>query len=111
MTIRANIEEKILEMQKEVQKHGPKGGELSQKVKEGAISAILGGKEERVAYMKIFAKTPAQLARLIPSDGTENDPEKRIARAYLVANAVCAPGTTTGLTNNVFDILDTPPAV
>ena len=97
MTIRANIEERIVQMQKEVEELGPTGGEISQRVKQGAISAILGGAADWVAYMNIFAKTPEELARLIPIDGTEDDPEKREARAYLVANAVCTPGTATGL--------------
>lgn len=107
MTIRANIEEKIVEIQKEIEIHGPQGGPLSKKIKEGSISAIMGGASDWVGYMSNFAKTPEELARLIPTDGTENDPKKREARAYLVANAVCTPGTATGLIDNVFDTLDT----
>ena len=111
MTIRANIEARIVEMQKEVDQLGKEGGEMSQKVKQGAINAILGGAKDYIAYMSLFANTPAELARLIPSDGTQDDPTMRQARAYLVANAVCAPGTATGLTANVFDLLDNPPVV
>lgn len=107
MTIRANIEEKIVVMQEEIAANPPNGGEVSQRIKQGAISAILGGAADWIAYMNNFAKTPEELAKLIPTDGTEDHPEKREARAYLVANAVCAPGTATGLIDNVFDRLDT----
>jgi hypothetical protein len=109
MTIRANIEERIRQMVQEIAGEGPGGGEISQQVKQRAIAAIMGGAADWVAYMNLFAKTPAELARLIPSDGTQDDPEKREARAYLVANAICTPGTATGLADNVFDRLDTPP--
>jgi hypothetical protein len=109
MTIRANIEAKIVEMQQEVEAHGSAGGDVSRQVKEGAINAIMGGAADWVAYMKLFANNPDQLARLIPSDGTEDDLDKREARAYLVSNAICAPGTATNLIDNVFDRLDTPP--
>jgi hypothetical protein len=106
MTIRANIEEVIVEIQKEIEELGPAGGEFSQEVKLNAIAAILGGDPERVVYMKHYAKTSAELARLVPNGEAEEDPERREARAYLIANAVCAPATATGLINNVFDRLD-----
>jgi hypothetical protein len=110
MTIRANIEARIIEMQKEVDEHGSAGADVSKKIKQRAIDAIMGGAPDYIAYMSLFAKTPDELARLIPTDGTEDDPDQREARAYLVANAICAPGTATGLVDNVFDRLD-PPAV
>lgn len=109
MTIRKNIEEKIVEMQQEIEEFAPQGklGPTSKKVKEGSIAAILGGAADWISYMSLFAKTPEELAKLIPTDGTQDDPDKREARAYLVANAVCTPGTATGLLDNVFDRLDT----
>jgi hypothetical protein len=112
MTIKANIEAKIEELQQEKEamlqmdppdQVGPKAKEL----KELAISAVLGNRDAYNAYMKLFAKTTDELARLIPFDNTENDPVKREARAYLVSNAVCAPATATGLIDNVFGRLDT----
>jgi hypothetical protein len=109
MTIRANIQARIVQMQAEVEANPNEIGEVSKKVKEGAINAIMGGAADWVSYMSLFANTPAELARLVPSDGTQDDPNMREARAYLVANAICAPGTTTGLLDNVFDRLDTPP--
>ena len=107
MTIKANIEEKIQELKTERAQTPP--GEVGPKnteVKALAIAAILGEKEDFIAYMKLFAKTPDELARLIPTDGTENDEKKREARAYLVSNAICAPGTTTQLLENVTGRLD-----
>jgi hypothetical protein len=110
MTIRANIEARKAQMLKEVQDSGTNGGEFSKLIKERAINAIMGGAADWVAYMSLFAQTPDELARLIPTDGTDADADKREARAYLVANAICAPGTATGLVENVFNRLD-PPAV
>jgi hypothetical protein len=57
-------------------------------------------------YMNTFAKSPEELARLIPTDGTDNDPVKRDARAYLVANGTCGTGTTMTLQDNVTTKLD-----
>lgn len=109
MTIRANIEKRMEEMQKEVEKLGTQGGEVSKNVKEAAIAAILGGAAEWVTYMNLFATTPAELARLIPGVEPDDNSDRLEARAYLVANAVCAPATATGLLESVFDRLDTPP--
>ena len=106
MTIRANIEAKILEIEAELITHPQGDGPKAKAVRDGAIAAILGGSEDWVAYMDIFAETPEELARLVPSDGTHADPSKREARAYLVANGVCAPGTTRGMLNKVEDRLD-----
>ena len=106
MTIRANIEERMVQMQQEIEQFGPQGGEISRYVKEAAINAIMGGPQEWEVYMEIFAKNPDELARLIPHREQALDPDKREALAYLVSNAVCAPGTATGLIENVFDRLD-----
>lgn len=111
MTIKANIEEKIKELKLEreaMQQLQPANqvGPKNKQLKDLAIAAILGEKEDFIAYMKLFAKTPDELARLIPTDGTDNDEKKREARAYLVSNAICAPGTTTQLLENVFGRLD-----
>ena len=111
MTIKANIQEKIQELKTEreqMQQLQPPGqvGPKNKEIKALAIAAILGEKADFIAYMKLFAKTPNELARLIPTDGTENDDTKREARAYLVSNAICAPGTTTQLLENVTNRLD-----
>jgi hypothetical protein len=104
MTIRENIRAKMNAIAVEVEA----GAEIpvSKKLKEMGINAILGGAKDWLAYMNLFAGGPGELARLIPTDGTENDVEKQEARAYLVANSVCAPGTAGALENTVFDKLD-----
>ena len=111
MTIRQNIQKVIEDLQKDREQNPPDGGQFSKDFKEAAISAVLGGSEDYLAYMRRFGNTPGEIARLIPTDGTHNDSVKREARAYLVSNGVCAPGTATGLLNEVLDKLDTPPVV
>ncbi len=78
-----------------------------------AIAAILGGIESPAweTYMRQYIDNPApandpdlptrQLMRLLGTDGTGNNVEMRKRRAYLVANAICAQGTGTGLPQNV----------
>jgi hypothetical protein len=108
MTIRAKIEQKMADIEAELVTHPAGDGPIAKAVREGAINAIHGGASDWVQYMQLFGPTTNELARMIPTDGT-NDPDKREARAYLVSNGVCAPGTATGLINNVLDRLDTPP--
>jgi hypothetical protein len=72
------------------------------------IAAINGGIKSAAlkAYMMQFVEQnppgtpvdPAQLARLLATDGTLGDPELDMHRAYMVANAVC-----NGFTPNNFD--------
>lgn len=111
MTIRANIQKVIDDLEADRIAHPPNGGDFSKNFKEAAISAVLGGVDDYAAYMRRFAQTPGQIARLIPTDGSHTNPDNREARAYLVSNGVCAPATATGLLNNVLDRLDTPPVV
>lgn len=106
MTIQANIKEVTEKLQTDIEVNGAEGGDFSREVVTKAVNAILGEKEDYIKYMELFAKTPDELARLIPTDGSDNDPVKRKARAYLVSNAVCAPATATGLIENVHDFLD-----
>jgi hypothetical protein len=108
MSIQENVLEVMDEIERERAEFQPTGtvGPIATDLKAKAIAAIMGGATHWIAYMNLFSKGPAELARLIPTDGTENNPDKREARAYLVANAVCAPGTTTRLIETVFDRLD-----
>jgi hypothetical protein len=56
--------------------------------------------------MELFAGgSTANLDRLIPRDGSD-DPDRQIARAYLIANGKCGMGTTRNLPNNVGTRLD-----
>src|SRR5690242_15921023 len=82
MTIKANIEAKIERLQQEKEEMlaleppdqiGPEATEM----KNLAIAAVLGDRDAFIAYMKLFATNDQELARLIPTDGTQNDPVKR----------------------------------
>lgn len=79
-----------------------------QRNREKAVAAIGSGigSAEWTVYMQQFANTPQQLARLTATDGTAQDPTLKLARAYLVANAVCGPGTLTNLDLTVDGIDD-----
>jgi hypothetical protein len=79
----------------------PIGDEVQQK----AIKAITGGVADWVAYMELFKTNDAELARLIPTDGTTDGPRVQ-ARAYLVADGMCGMGTTQHLADNVTITLD-----
>lgn len=71
-----------------------------------AVAAINGGVRSAAwkTYMLQFvekdgygmALDPAQLERLLATDGTLGDPALDRNRAYLVSNAVCGPGSTNG---------------
>ena len=71
-----------------------------------AAAAIQGGINSAAwhQYMQQYAETAGELARLKGTDGTLNDPDLSMRRAYLVANAVCAPGTTSTLDREVESI-------
>jgi hypothetical protein len=72
-----------------------------------AVAAIQGGIQSLAweEYMRQFVdnNNPTQLARLKGTDGTLDDLEVSSKRAYLAANAVCAPGSTA-LDRNVESI-------
>ena len=106
MSIKTNIEAIAEKIKNEVQT----GGGVSQTARDvglAARKAILGGTDDWVAYMRMFASpaNPAELARLIPTDGTTDDAHQT-ARAYLAANGMCTETTTGNLLNNVTDKLN-----
>jgi hypothetical protein len=74
-----------------------------------AVAAIQGGIQSLAweEYMRQFTDNgnPDQLARLKGTDGTLDDLALSVKRAYLVANAVCAPGSTDQLDRGV-DTID-----
>jgi len=107
MSIRDNITDKIKAIHDEREEVGF-GGPIAEEVRTKAMKAILGGAEEWKEYVQLYAKTDAELARLIPTDGTHNDEKKNIARAYLAANGMCAPGTGDHLLDNVTGQLNLP---
>jgi hypothetical protein len=101
MTIKANILQAKARL---------KAGEqpYSDQLKAKALKAIYGGPADWVAYMMLFGAPdkPEQLARLVPTDGTENDAAMKEARAYLVAAGPCTPDTVDNFEKGVTDILD-----
>ena len=92
--------------------NGNPGGEspTAQNLHQLATKAILGGNgtDDWVNYMKMFAAAnSAELARLIPTDGT-TDVTRQTARAYLVANGMCTEATTGNLQMRVTKDLNLP---
>jgi hypothetical protein len=78
---------------------------ISKEVAAKAIKAILGGTQDWIAYVSLFKATDAELARLVPTDGTTDD-DRQEARAYLARNGVCGMGTGRHLKDNVTVRLD-----
>ena len=109
MSIRDNIAAKADAIHFE-RENTPPGGPhpIADEVRNKATKAIIGSTGDWVKYMKLFAVTPDELARLIPTDGTDNDADKNEARAYLAANGMCAPGTGDRLLDNVSVRLNLP---
>ncbi len=100
---------KIQQDFKEAQEQGTEFP-LAMEIQAKSVEAIIGGakSEAWIEYMKIFASPsdPKQLERLVPTDGTDDDTDKRLARAYLAGNGPCGPITLTRLDFTVDDTLD-----
>lgn len=102
MSIRSNIEDVMRQIE---------NGDvtLGNTVRQRSIAAIMAGDgtPEWETYMSMFSTTPAELARLLPTDTTAGDPSMDQARTYLVGNGTCGAETTGGrLIEGVWDILD-----
>jgi hypothetical protein len=101
-----SIEERIRVVQAEI-KQDPTGkkGDI---IRNQAIAAIYSGlgSQEWHTYMENFATTPAELARLTTRDGDACHPYIPLARAYLVANSVCLPGSTDNLLQGIEGFID-----
>ena len=104
MAISTNIKDVADKIKQEIKENNGVSP-TAQQVSKAATKAILGGTDDWVAYMKMFAKSPEELARLIPTDGSTDD-DSQTARAYLAANGMCTETTTGNLPNNVNDVLD-----
>ncbi len=78
---------------------------ISDEVAKKAVKAILGGTQDWIAYVMLFKTNDAELARLIPTDGTTDD-DRQEARAYLARNGVCGMGTGRRLKDMVTNRLD-----
>lgn len=97
------IQERITEIQAEIAADATRGDQL----RTLAIQAMYAGIESEAwkTYMHEFASTPEQLARLTTRAGDEL-PYVRQARCYLIANAMCLPGTDTTLMDGIEGVLD-----
>ena len=104
-----NIEGNILEVKQTIINEGA-GSQTAARLRRKALDAINGGSVHWVLYMEEFAKTPDELARLIPTDGSHTDQGMNDARAYLVAKSPCGTDTVTGFENTISAVLDQAPA-
>jgi hypothetical protein len=100
------IEDNIRAIQTEILQDtsGKKGDTLRNQ----AVAAIYSGmgSPEWEAYMQNYAKTPEELARLTTRSGDGAHPYIPLARAYLIANATCLPGTTGLLLQGIEGFID-----
>lgn len=109
MAISNNIDAKVaaIILERDAQAENPQAPTpVSNELSTKAIAAILGGTQDWIAFVSLFATNDTELAKLIPTDGSQGDSVKREARAYLVANSMCTMGTGQHLKNNVTAKLD-----
>jgi hypothetical protein len=104
MAISDNIKEIADRIAQQVEE-GDGSSSLGNDVMGKATLAILGGPADWIVYMRLFSKDEAELARLIPTDGSV-DPTRQQARAYLVSNGTCGTGTGSRLLETVSTDLD-----
>ena len=84
---------------------------LGDQVRARSLAAITAGAgtDEWRQYMEMFSNptNPDELARLLPTDGSDIDPAMNQARTYLVGNGTCGADTTGHrLIEGVWDTLD-----
>lgn len=100
-----NIIGNILKVKETIINEGA-GSPTAARLRRKALNAILGGSNEWVTYMREFATTPEELARLIPTDESHADDGMNDARAYLVAKAPCGTDTVTTFEQTITEVLD-----
>jgi hypothetical protein len=100
-----SIEANIMEVKQKIIDEG-QGSATAIRLRRKALDAILGGSAAWVGYMQEFAKTPDELARLVPTDGSHSDQAMNDARAYLVAKAPCGTDTVTTFEKTITGALD-----
>jgi hypothetical protein len=105
-----NIKKKLLQVQAAValDKAKGSGGALGEAIGLAAERALTKGMEsdEWKDYMALFADSAEQLQRLTTTDLDGTNAWLPRARAYIVANAICAPGTDTVTIKGVIGIGD-----
>ena len=99
------IEEKIRAIQKDIAGGITLG--LGPRLQAAAVKAIYAGfgKEDWINFMQYFASTKKQLLRLTTRDLDCHDYTAQ-ARAYLVVNSTCLPGTNDNMMQGIDDYLD-----
>lgn len=99
-----SIEQNIRNVQREIQENPGRGNDL----KKLAVEAIYAGfgSQAWADYMRQFAASPQELTRLTTKNTDGTSKYVGPARAYLVGNAVCLPGTNTNLLQGVENYLD-----
>lgn len=102
MSIRSNIEEVIADVKT------PGGSQIGDKIQSECVAANKRGmdSDEWETYMRRFAKTEEQLARLCATDNTKDDFLMDVSRVYLVSNGCCGAMTVDRLAYGVEDRLD-----
>ena len=100
------IEQRIRDYQKEIAGGDPQG--LGPKLKAATIKAIYScfGMEDWNDFMKSFARTKKQLQRLTTTELDTCHSYIPQARAYLVVNSMCLPGTNKNMLQGIGDYLD-----
>jgi hypothetical protein len=80
----------------------------TRRIQDESVLALINGmtSDQCRAYMRNYAKTDAELKRLMGEDGTGGDTTKQKARAYLIANGTCGTETVTKFEIGVTDVLD-----
>ena len=104
MSIRSNIEDIMQQIE-----NGDTA--LGNEIQAKSLAAIAAGSgtQQWQTYMAKFSTSPAELARLLPIDGSAADDDMNRARTYLVGNGPCgAASTGVRLIEGVWDILDQP---
>lgn len=89
MSIRSNIKAVMLAIQ-----NGDTA--LGVSIRAKAVGAIKAGEgtPEWIEYMEQFSQNAEQLARLTPTDDTQDVFDMDVARTYLVGNGTCGAETT-----------------
>ena len=102
MSIRSNIEEVIAQVKT------PGGSAIGDDIQRTCVAANKGGITSGAwkTYMRRFAKTEEQLARLCAEDNTADDFLMDVSRVYLVSNGCCGSLTVDRLAYGVEDRLD-----
>ena len=101
MSIRKNIEDVMNNIQAD--------SNVGLDIQEKAVNAIKSGEGTTAwrTYMAMFAQNERELARLLPTDETQNVFKMDVARTYLVGNGTCGAETTGfHLIEGVNDTLD-----